>query len=311
MNEGPDVLNPGAQSAARETDTSFLVRIWRRLPIVLRAVIVGCIVLTAGGILTGPLIYANLRLWPAVPWSVPLLAAYMWLFWQYLRGRWWPRSTAETRRLGLRAHRLSRRIWCWAMIMGYLTMVSSFALQWVVGRLAPLRYAVPDVLQQFPAVTLLAIVFTVSAVAGIVEEAAFRGYMQGSIERRHGPAVAILVVSLVFGLGHLTDWQPSMTVARMFFIVAASVVYGILAHLVDSILPGLVLHATGDAIGISWIWWLSAHRGSGSSERGFATALTDPSFMMAGVVSIVFGIAAVWAFRRLASVVRSEREAMP
>jgi membrane protease YdiL (CAAX protease family) len=65
------------------------------------------------------------------------------------------------------------------MIMGYLTMVRSFALHWVAGRLAPLRYAVPDVLQQFPAVTLLAIVFTVSAVAGIVEEAASRGYMQG------------------------------------------------------------------------------------------------------------------------------------
>ena len=194
------------------------------------------------------------------------------------------------------------------MIMGYLALVSSFALHWVVGRLTPLRYTVPDVLQQFPTVTLLAILFMVSAVAGIVEEAAFRGYMQGSIERRHGPAVAILVVSLVFGFAHLTDWQPSMTLARMSFIVAASVVYGLLAHLVDSILPGLVIHATGDAIGISWIWWLSAHRGSGSSERGFATALTDPSFIVAVVVSIVFGIAAVWAFRRLAHMVRSERD---
>jgi len=286
-----------------------VVRIWRWLPVVVRAVIVGCVVVTAGGMLTGPLIYANLKLWPTVPWSILVLAAYLWLFWQYLQGRWWPRSTAEARRQGLRARRLSPRVWWWAMIAGYLAMISSFALHWVVGRLAPLRYGVPEVLQQFPFVTLLGILFMVSAVAGIVEEAAFRGFMQGPIERRHGTAVAILVVSLVFGLRHLTDWQPSMTVARMFFIVAASVVYGILVHEVDSILPGLVLHATGDAIGISWIWWLSTHSGSGSSQRGFASALTDPSFLVAGVVTVVFGIAAVGAFRRLACVVRSERQA--
>jgi len=40
---------------------------------------------------------------PAVPWSVPLLAVYMWFFWQYLQGRWWPRSTNQARRRYLRA----------------------------------------------------------------------------------------------------------------------------------------------------------------------------------------------------------------
>jgi membrane protease YdiL (CAAX protease family) len=278
---------------------------------VIRAVIVGCVVLTAGGILTGPLVYANLKLWPAVPWSVPVLAGYMWLFWQYLQGRWWPRSTAEARRQGLRARRLSPRVWCWAMIAGYLALVSSFALHWVVGRLAPLGFGIPEVLQQFPFGTLLCIFIMLSTVAGIVEEAAFRGFMQGPIERRHGLLPAILVVSLIFGLSHLTDSQPTMTVARMFFIVAASVVYGILVHLVDSILPGLVLHATGDAIGICWIWWLSTHAGSESSQRGLAFALKQPSFLAACIVALCSGVAAVWGFRRLAGVVRSEREATP
>ena len=292
-------------------DRAALIRTWQWLPVLVRAVIVGCVVVAAGGMLTGPLIFANLKFWPAVPWSVPVLAAYMWLFWQYLQGRWWPRSTAEARRQGLRARRLSLRVWRWAMIAGYLAMVSSFALHWVAGRLAPLRYGVPEVLQQFPFVTLLAILLMASAMAGIVEEAAFRGYMQGPIERRHGPAAAILVVSVVFGIGHLTDWQPNMTVARMFFIIIASVVYGILVHLVDSILPGLVLHATGDAIGICWIWWLSRRPGSGSSQQGFAIALRDPVFLVNLVVTVVFGVAAIWAFRRLASVARIERGTIP
>ena len=285
----------------------MILRVWLRLPVVVRAVIVGGVVLTAGGLLTSPLIYANLKLWPAVPWSVAVMAAYMWLFWQYLQGRWWPRSTSESRRQGLRARRLSRRVWCWAMIAGYLALVSSFALHRVVGRLTPLRYDIPDVLQQFPFVTLLAILLMVSVVAGIVEEAAFRGFMQGPIEKRHGLAPAIVVVSVVFGAAHLTDWQPDMTVARMSFIVLASVVYGIMVHLVDSILPGLVIHATGDAIGIGLIWWFSRNPGSGASPQGFAASLNDPTFLTNLVVTVVFGVAAVWAFRRLALVARSER----
>lgn len=97
----------------------------------------------------------------------------------------------------------------------------------------------------------------------------------------------------------------------MFFIVAASVVYGILVHMTDSILPGIVLHATGDAIGISLVWWLSSHPGSGSSQQGFAAALRDPTFLVNCVVTVVFGVAAVWAFQRLARVAPIGREATP
>ncbi len=271
---------------------------------------VGCAVLTAGGLLTSPLIYANLKLWPAVPWSVPLMGGYMWLFWQYLRGRWWPRATSESRRQGLRARPLSRRVWCWALIAGYLGMVSSFALHRVAARFTTLRFDIPDVLQQFPPVTLVAILLMVSVIAGMVEEAAFRGYMQGPIERRHGIVASIVVVGIVFGAAHLTDWQPDMTIARMFFIVLASVVYGILVHLVDSIRPGIVLHATGDAIGIGLIWWFSTHPSSTAREPGLAAALGEPTFLISLSIAVVFGGAAVWAFRRLALVARNDLPAV-
>src|SRR5688572_7436039 len=89
----------------------FWVRSWGRLPVVLRAVLLGCLVLFVGGLATGPLIFANTKWRPTFPWSVPFLAVYMWLFWQYLRGRWWPRSTAGVRREGLRANALSSRVW--------------------------------------------------------------------------------------------------------------------------------------------------------------------------------------------------------
>jgi membrane protease YdiL (CAAX protease family) len=284
-----------------------LARIWRRLPVAVRAVIAGALVLQGGNLLTGPLVLANLTLLPAVPWSVPLLAAYVWFYWQYLQGRWWPRSTAEARRRGLRANRLSSGVWRSAMAAGSLALAASFALQWVVGRLTPLGYGIPAPLQQFPVVTLLAVLLTLSVVAGIVEEAAFRGYMQGPIEKRHGIAAAILVVSAIFGAAHLTDLQPAMTVARMTFIVLAAVLYGIMVHLTDSILPGLVIHATGNAIGLVWIWALSRNPGSRAAPRDFAAASSDPQFLVTCGAAVVFSAAAVWAFRRLAQVTRSER----
>ncbi len=272
---------------------------------IVRAVIAGCVVLIVGGALTSPLLYANLKLWPTVPWSVPLLAGYLWLFWHYLQGRWWPRSTSTSRREGLRARRVSRRAWTWALIAGYLGMVSSFALHRVAARLTPLHYDIPDILQPFSPVALISVLVMLSVMAGVVEEAAFRGYMQGPIEKRHGIVTAIVVVSVVFGAAHLTDWQPDMTVARMFFIVLASVVYGILVHLVDSILPGIVLHATGDAIGIGLIWWFSRDPASASAPAG-STAWQDPSFRVSLAVATVFAIAAVWAFRKLARVTRGD-----
>ena len=303
MSQGSHAVggSPGAP-----LETSLFSRFWARLPVVVRAFLLGCLVLTVGGMLTGPLLFANIKFWPAVPWSVPLLAMYMWFFWQYLSGRWWPRSTADARKLGLRANPLSSRAWLWALTAGYLAMAGSYALHWVVGRLTPLNFAVPAVLQQLPAFTLISILLMASVIAGIVEEAAFRGFMQGPIERRHGVVAAITVVSIVFGSAHLTDWQPSMTVARMFFIVLASVLYGVLVHLTNSILPGLVLHATGDAIGIVWIWLLS-QRPTVQSPSGFAGASADPQFWTNCLIAAVFGVAAVWAFRRLAKVTGTDR----
>jgi membrane protease YdiL (CAAX protease family) len=44
-------------------------------------------------------------------------------------------------------------------------------------------------------------------IAGIVEEAAFRGYMQRPIEQAHGIGLAILITGTMFALVHL-DFTP-------------------------------------------------------------------------------------------------------
>jgi len=185
-------------------------------------------------------------------------------------------------------------------------VLCSLSLQWVVARLVPLHYSIPEVLQPFPPASLLVIVLTLSAVAGIVEEAAFRGYMQTPIEARHGRTIAIAVVTVLFGAAHLTDWQSDMTWARMGFIVAAGGFYGLLATTVRSILPGVVIHAGGNMVGILWIWWLSTRRVEDQVPTDLQDIVADPRFAIGCLVSIVGTLGAVWSFRRLLASLRRE-----
>lgn len=105
-----------------------------------------------------------------------------------------------------------------------------------------------------PFATVLVQVITLSAVAGIVEESGFRGYMQGMIERRQGPAVAIAVTTIAFVAVHFGAEQV-MNAPRALLIAVASVMYGILRHLTRSIVPGIILHSVGDAFGVMLLWF--------------------------------------------------------
>jgi len=281
---------------------TFLARTWGRIPIVVRAVIAGFVVLVAGNFLPQGLIAANIRS-PAVPWSAAAIAVYLWLYWLYVQGRGWPRSTTTARRRGLRAVPLSPRVWRWSLAAGGLGIGALTTLTYVLAHLMPLGLdGIPDALMQLPALTLVVIITTVSVMAGIVEEAAFRGYMQGPIERRHGPVVAILVVSVVFALAHFPG--SAAAAPRMGLIVIASVGYGILAFLTGSILPGIVLHAAQDILGATLLW-LST-RGSSVSAPPSSAGASDPTFWVKCAATLVLGAGAVWAFRKLAAEVRDE-----
>ena len=56
-----------------------------------------------------------------------------------------------------------------------------------------------------PRATVLALLLMAAPVAGVVEEAAFRGYMQGPIERQYGLIVAILVTGTMFAVAIWTS----------------------------------------------------------------------------------------------------------
>jgi membrane protease YdiL (CAAX protease family) len=208
---------------------------------VAQAVLVGMLVMLAGTIPRNILFAANLRYFTGVPWAVPVTAAYLWLFWRYLQGAGPPQSSAGERRAGLRANRLSLREWTWALLAGGLGIVALVFALHVVNRMVVLpQQTLPD-LTGVPRITVLSLLLMAAPVAGVVEEAAFRGYMQGPIARRCGLAVAILITGTMFAVAHL-DFTPILWP----YYVAVAAIYGTVTYLTNSILPAMVLHTAGN-----------------------------------------------------------------
>jgi membrane protease YdiL (CAAX protease family) len=270
------------------------------LKVIVQAVLIGMLVMIAGTIPRNLIFAANLRVFPVVPWAVPLTAIYLWFFWRYLDGAGPPDSTAEERRMSLRAHRVAGRIWAWALLSGGLGIVALVLALRIANRLVVLpQQQLPD-LGQVPKGTLLALLIMAAPVAGIVEEAAFRGYMQGPIERRYGLAVAILITGTMFAVAHL-----DFTLILWPYYVAVAAIYGSVTYLTKSILPAVVLHTAGNLYSNFDLWlhgqaeWQAA---PGASSLIWKTG-ADASFWISSLALLVVTIGMAWSYFRLARAV--------
>lgn len=223
--------------------------------IIVVAVIFGVAVLLAGslpwGLMLAPL---NLRVGVSVPWAALPMAAYLWGYWKFIRGDWgWPEHAA-TRRHDLRANSLPGDLWPVALVAGLIGFGALLALITVMARLVPLpQSAQIPTPAGMPAVTMLVLLTMASVVAGVTEEAAFRGYMQTPIEERYGLPLAILVNGTMFGLLHFPN-HPDSVLLMLPYYIAVAAIYGGLTWAANSILPSLVLHAGGDVWSLGRLW---------------------------------------------------------
>jgi membrane protease YdiL (CAAX protease family) len=290
----------------RPTRTASTAHQDGRLGVIGRAVLVGMLVMLAGTIPRNLVFAANLRYGPSVPWAVPLIAVYLWLFWRYLGGAGSPVSTAEERRASLRANRVSGHVWAWALLAGGLGIVALVLALRVANRLVVLpRQQLPD-LARLPKLTVVSLLLMAAPVAGFVEEAAFRGYMQGPIERRHGPALAIVVTGTMFALAHL-----DFTAILWPYYVAVAAIYGTVTYLTDSILPAVALHTSGNVYSNLDLWlhgqaeWQAP---SGPATLVWTTGV-DVSFRTAVIALLAVAATTVLAFVGLSRVVRRSPQA--
>jgi membrane protease YdiL (CAAX protease family) len=286
---------PPSAEEARPASTALL-RQWDRLPAPLRSLLAGLFVFAV--IQNGwfALLLVNLQVTPRVPWCVPVGLAWLWLSFRYFGGRGWPASTAARRRRGLRAAALTGSQWIWSAVffvvfVAFLTSVVNTVYRFQVIPEEPYDLA------SLPWWTLYPVLVMVSLAAGVSEEAGFRGYLQGGLERRFGPAAAIAVTSVLFWLAHLNHADGA---ARWALLLAMAALLGALTWSAGSIRPAIACHAgidtiffvTGASVTAPWFF---------EQPPQLTDTGVDAPFVVFSLLLVASGAAAVFVLRRISA----------
>jgi membrane protease YdiL (CAAX protease family) len=228
-----------------------------------------------------------------LPWSVLPVALWLWAWWQFLSGKWAAAEGGESRRALLRANRVPARLWLPALGAGLLGFGALLALLSLASRVVQLPAGLPITTPPgMPVVTIVLLLTMQSIIAGVTEEAAFRGYMQSLIERQHGLLIAIVVNGILFGLLHFTN-HPRDVLLMLPYYVAVAAVYGGLTWATDSILPAVVLHSAGDVVVLTR-WWAT-----GLPEWQLTRGASHGSLVTPTLVLLVLSFATIVSYRRV------------
>ncbi len=245
----------------------------------------------AGGIWSA-LLVTNLRTTPAIPWSVPAMAALLWLAWGYLGGKGPPRRTSEARRCYLRASKRSARTYMWAWIAGGLAVIALAGFWIVLLQLVKVQPNVLSDVSAYPHITVALMILMGSLVSPFMEEAGFRGYFQVALEHEFRAPAAIAISSAVFALAH--GPTQGFLWPKLLFYFLVGVAFGTTAYLTNSILPAIPVHFVGLLIFFTLIWPRDATRGL------VWDAGAGSWFWIHVAQTILFTVLTVFAFQRLA-----------
>jgi len=270
----------------------------------IQAVLIGFLVAMAGTIPRNLIFMANLRFHPEWPWAVPVVGIYLWFFWRYLRGDGPPASTSRFRHDALRANSVPARLWAWALLAGALGIVALVVALHLMNQLVVLPPQQAPELAALPAGTALGLLLAAAPVAGVVEEAAFRGYMQGPIERRYGLLVAIFITGTMFAIAHL-----DFTLVLWPYYLAVAAIYGTVTYFTQSILPAIVLHTGGNLYSNLDLWIHDRAEWQASSRHAALIwdAGAGQDFWRAVGVLVALLLATFWAYSRLSKAARLAR----
>ena len=261
-------------------------RMWRRVPAIIRGIILGELVVTLGGAPPELALIANLHFAPDVPWMLPAAALWLWLFWRFLDGDG-PRTGAAARRELLRARPLSGAMWRDALLFGTFALAASLCIGFLTVTIArtPLSaFRIGIDFVHLPWWTIAACIIVISVTAGVVEEAGFRGYMLTPIQQRHGWLIATLVTGFVFFLDHHLS-HAYATWAFLPFFMTISAAHALLVRATGSIKPSALLHSIFDAAVIPVMYGLM-----GRMQHNAAIEV---------VCLVLLAAASWWSYRRL------------
>lgn len=247
---------------------------WGRVPVIIRAVVIGLLVgMIAANV--WPLLLLKLGMPVAAAAEIVFLGLYAW----WAAGGGLPRRYRAVRAEYFRVGALSGTQWLWgiAAAIGFAATVHASIV--LLFRFVPFPAAAFHHGYDFsfiPSRQMQWLACIVSALsAAVCEETGFRGYMQRPIEKRHGPALAIVISSSVFMLLHLTkDWA---LIGMVPIVFGAGLLLGTLARASGTLVFCMLGHWIMD-IGLFAYWWTQI---AGTfSQRPISQTGMDTSFML-------------------------------
>ncbi len=266
------------------------------------ACVVAFLIVAYGQGIWGLLVFANVKFRPDLPWAAVVMAVLLVVLILYLSGFGPPRATSAARRRLLRWNRIPLPIFFWALFTGALALVAMGGGWLVVSDLVHLPpNNTPDI-SGYPLATVLSFLVMGSLAAPLSEEAAFRGYAQGMLERAWGWApAAILGSSVLFALAHVTQ---GLFLPKLALYFSAGLIFGAIAYLTNSLYAAMVVHSMADYMGFLLLWPHDARPHLLVTEGGH-----DPLFAPAVAALAIFAPLGLLAFRRLARLTRGTRNA--
>jgi len=269
-------------------------RLRSRAVVVSGAILLGIVIgMTAANV--WPVLLLNLGVPAAAAAETVFLGTY--IYW--VSGSGPPRQWRAFRAECFRVRALAPSEWVWGLIAAVSFAATIHASIALLFRLEPYPAAAFHRGYDFSFISSrslqwLACVFSAIS-AGVCEETGFRGYMQRPIERRMGPAFAILISSLFFTLIHLSKSWALLGMVPIVF--GAGLLLGLLARASDSLVFCMIGHTVMD-VGLFAYWWTQIAGVFGQKpifESGF-----DLAFLLECTGFVLFLSLTLLSIRKLA-----------
>ncbi len=233
----------------KQSQVSGLTNVWQRMPVLVRAILMTTLV----GIVGANGISVFLIALP-LPFSMIAMLGYLFLFWKFFSGSWGPKKTAESRKKYFRAGSLSPTLWKWSLLVSGLFVVvfqSSLVVTFRLIQFPANRFAQGFGFDSVPLWMAWVVILIAALSAGLTEEAGFRGYGLVPLQKRYGPLLANIIISVMFVVFHLNQAWALPLLLQLF---VGSLLFGAFTYASGSLLPGIIAHTVLDIVNFSY-WW--------------------------------------------------------